>query len=280
VAHWVRIGSLIAAGVGVAIVVWGISTLRLAFADLGAKRQVDGEIVRCRALKRGESDFNYFAAIDDGTSLKIKAWLLDKETYDRLHEGDIVHATLSRHFRHVYQIETVKASRQVEPPAADTRANGAAGIGPAAAMMVAAPAIGPEGLITAEDAAAALGEPVKPAQDFTQREQAASLPHACIYAAASGREAGVIVAAASGPMVGLLARVYTHRTGDAIDVPAGHAYVHGNAVAVLTANTAVLITLQGATGDSKAALLQLATLAAQRLAGATPAPSPDEARAS
>ncbi|HEX5369641.1 MAG TPA: hypothetical protein VFY10_09545 [Dehalococcoidia bacterium] len=278
----VRIASVLLAIGGALLVVWGAATMRLAFADLGARRELDGEVVRCRVMPRGQNDHNYWAAVDDGSSLHLKAWLLDRATYDRLHEGDVVHASLSRNLAHVYKIDVTKATRQVDLPAEPQSTAGAgASSGPAAFFKIEASAIAPEALVTAEDAAAALGAPVKPAQELDMSKSnerlPMALPHGCFYAAQSGGNDGVFVAAACGPMVNTLMRIFARRSGDAVEVPSGQAYIHGNAVALLAHDTAVMITLRGGSGDAKAALAQLATCAAQRLSGPAAGASADAA---
>jgi hypothetical protein len=272
VSHWIRLGSLVAAGVGVAIIVWGVSTIRLAFRDFGAKREVEGELVRCRALQKGQNELNYYLGVDDGKSPTIKAWVVDKATYDRMHEGSIIHATLSSNFCHVYKIDVERASRQAELPSPEPKAQTMASANKISDLLsaIAGPSVDPTTLVTADEAAAALGEPVKPAQPMMeQRADMMGLPHACLYAAASGKQAGVVVAAASGKIVNLLSRLYSSKTGDAVEIAGHQAVIHGDSIALLTEDTAVMISLRGVKGDTRATLTQLATQAAGRLTGPT-----------
>jgi hypothetical protein len=41
--------------------------------DLGSRREVEGQVVRLRSYRRGENEYDYFAAVDDGRSDKVKA---------------------------------------------------------------------------------------------------------------------------------------------------------------------------------------------------------------
>jgi len=91
-------------------VVAGFGALRALFlvtravADLtGSPVRVEGELIRVRAF--GDKSKRYYAAVDDGHSIRIRAFLVPFSMYARLRQGDRVAATVTRHLRHVRSIE-------------------------------------------------------------------------------------------------------------------------------------------------------------------------------
>ncbi len=282
VARWVQLGSLVAAAGGVAVIAWGLRTAGIALADFGTKSEVRGEVVRCRTYQRNNGNkIDHFVAVDDGTDHHVKAWLVEPAIYNAVHEGDTVSATISPRLRHVSKIDVTSASHlpQVsQQPAATTapRMPNIPGLANLAAGFTAS--VDPATLVTADEAAAALGGPVKPVQPFMEPGTNGMLPRGCLYAAASGGHDGVSVATASGPMVKMLSSLYARsHSVNAIDIAGGQAYLQSDAIALVTGETVVMIRVHGGKGDTRAALQQLATQAASRLPGAATASASTQA---
>jgi Predicted membrane protein (DUF2207) C-terminal domain len=91
---WVRLVATVLAVVAVAVLGWGGWTALRALVDLGSRREVEGQVVRLRSWRRGENEHDYFAAVDDGRSDRIKAWLVPAAAYARLWEGVTARATV------------------------------------------------------------------------------------------------------------------------------------------------------------------------------------------
>lgn len=82
----------------------GILLLSRSLSDLtGSPVAQEGELLRLRAL--GDKSKRYYAAVDDGSSKRIRALVIDPALYARLRQGDLVVATVTRHLRHVRAIE-------------------------------------------------------------------------------------------------------------------------------------------------------------------------------
>jgi len=307
-AGWVRAGATVLAVAALLVAAWGAWTVLRAVLDLASRRQVEGQVVRRRAYSRGNDKTDHFMAVDTGRSDKLKAWLVPAATYARFREGAVVRATVGPRLGHVFQIELVSAPRAaVVVPASDgaqPEEQPAAGPGraadPAAAWMAGVagvptdPAavawmggvagvagvgadpgaeVDPAVVVTAEDAALALGEPVGPAQPLFQQPLPVGRMRGCRYPAASGA-GSVSVFTAAGDLVRLLARV-NRRFGTTVPEIGGEAFLRDDTIAVIQGRGAVSIRLQGdRVADRAAALRRLAASAAGRLAAAA-APSPD-----
>ncbi len=133
--------------------------------------------------------------------------------------------------------------------------------------------IDPAMVVTAEDAGAALGEPVGPAKPLIEQPLPVGRMRGCQYPAASGDRAWVSVFTAAGETVRLLARVH-HRLGEAVPGVGDQAYLRGDTIAIVREGVMVSIRLQGRhVPDRPAALKRLAAAAVQRLAAATETPA-------
>ena len=100
------IGALLVVLPAAAALVLGLGFLRAA-ADLWSTRQVTGQILRLR--KYGSDDkTRFYAAVDDGTSPKIRAWRVDSNLYSKLVQGDVVTATITPYLRYVRSITPVE----------------------------------------------------------------------------------------------------------------------------------------------------------------------------
>jgi hypothetical protein len=137
--------------------------------------------------------------------------------------------------------------------------------------------VDPAWVVTAEDAALALGEPVVPARPLIQQPSPVGRMRGCRYQAASGL-GSVSVFTAAGDLVGLLVRV-NRRFGDPDQGVGDEAFLRGDTIVVIKGEIAASIRVQGdQVPDRVAALRRLASTAAGRLAS-TAAPRPDDFRA-
>jgi predicted membrane protein DUF2207 len=283
-ARWARLVATVLAVLALLVVAWGAWTMLRAALDLVSRREVEGQVIRRRSYSRGNNKTDHFMAVDPGRSDKVRAWLVPAAVYGRFREGAVVRATVGPRLGHVFRIELAGEGRAAAPtleplPAAgpDRAADAPAGLAPAAGAASDPPAGAadpdPAELVTAEDAAAALGQAVGPARQVFQQPLPAGRLRGCQYRATSGRGT-VSVFTAAGELAGLLARL-NRRFGGV----GGEAVPHGDTVAVLRGDVAVSIRLQGdQVADRPAALRRLAATAAGRLAGLSdPLPDGDPA---
>jgi hypothetical protein len=98
-----------------AVLGWGGWTALRAVVDLGSRREVEGQGVRLRSWRRGENERDCFAAVDDGRSGKVRAWVVSAATYARLWEGVTVSATVGPRLGYVFRVELVGPSAVVRP---------------------------------------------------------------------------------------------------------------------------------------------------------------------
>ena len=84
----------------------GIGALSASFllgrslADLaGSPVTTEGEILRLRAI--GDKGKRYYVAVNDGSSARIRAFLVKREVYAQLAQGELVAVTATRHLRYV-----------------------------------------------------------------------------------------------------------------------------------------------------------------------------------
>jgi hypothetical protein len=271
--RWVRLVATVLAVVAVAVLGWGGWTALRALVDLGSRREVEGQVVRLRSWQRGENEHDYFAAVDDGRSDRVKAWLVPAATYARLWEGVTASATVGPRLGHVFRMDLVSP-----PPAAHPEPGSAAaapaGRQAAVVGVLADPGVevDPTTVVTAEDAAVALGEPVGPAEPLIEQPLPVGRMRACRYRAASGDRASVSVFTAAGETVRLLARVH-RRFGEAVPGLGAQAWLRGDTIAVVRGDAMVSIRLQGRqVPDRPAALRRLAAAAVGRLGAATETP--------
>lgn len=64
---------------------------------------VTGELLRLRVF--GDKGKRYYAAVDEGTSDRVRAFVVEPRLYARLEQGELVVATVTPHLRHVRSIE-------------------------------------------------------------------------------------------------------------------------------------------------------------------------------
>jgi hypothetical protein len=69
-------------------IVLGVAVVVMAGADWGREVEVTGPILRLRALGDEDEELRYYAAVDDGTSERIRAFRIGREQYERLAQGN------------------------------------------------------------------------------------------------------------------------------------------------------------------------------------------------
>jgi hypothetical protein len=256
--------------------------------DLVSRREVEGQVVRRRSYSRGNDKLDHFMAVDSGRSGRIKAWLVPAAVYGRFREGEVVRATIGPRLGHVFRVELVSESRTPATAAAPGetgvgragRGRGGAGWGaggdrdrpgwgPGAERLggwgPGRAGGGPGQVVTEEDAALALGEAIEAARPLVEQPLPVGRMRGCQYRATSGG-GSVSVFTAAGDLVRLLVRV-NRRFGETVPGVGGEAFLRGDMIAVVRGEVAVAIRLQGGqVADRPAALRQLATTAAGRLA--------------
>lgn len=114
VIHWIRIGTIIAIGVGALVLVWGVRTLLLSVTGLTTRLDVQGEIIRRRAFT-SDKKVTYFLALDDGKAARVRAWRVQSGTYHQWSEGSVVKAHITPRLGYVFKMEGVS---QTSPAAA------------------------------------------------------------------------------------------------------------------------------------------------------------------
>jgi hypothetical protein len=83
---------------------WGLLLVARSLADLaGPPVTREGELLRLRAI--GDKSKRWYAAVDDGSSKRIRAFVIEPALYARLRQGELVVATTTRHLHHVRAIE-------------------------------------------------------------------------------------------------------------------------------------------------------------------------------
>jgi hypothetical protein len=265
-ARWIRTASTLLAVVALLVAGWGVWTMLRAVLDLVSRREVEGQVVRRRSYSRGNDKLAHFMAVDSGRSDRVKAWLVPAAVYGRFREGGVVRATIGPRLGHVYRVEFVSEGR---PPATIAAPRELAGV-------LADPGVDPARMVTEGDAALALGEAVEAARPLVEQPLPVGRMRGCQYRAASGG-GSVSVFTAAGDLVRLLVRV-NRRFGEAVPGVGDEAFLRGDMIAVVRGEVAVSIRLQGGqVADRPAALRQLATTAAGRLAEpSTQAPASPE----
>jgi hypothetical protein len=76
-------------------IVLGVAVVVMAGADWGREVEVTGPILRLRALGDEDEELRYYAAVDDGTSERIRAFRIGREQYERLAQGNTVTVRLT-----------------------------------------------------------------------------------------------------------------------------------------------------------------------------------------
>jgi hypothetical protein len=106
-------GPVASASVGAALPFLAVGSVALlvalivfcrAIADLfGSPLTVRGEILRLRVY--GDKNKRRYVGVDDGTAPRIRAFVVEPMLYRLLEQGELVDVTVTRHLRHVREIE-------------------------------------------------------------------------------------------------------------------------------------------------------------------------------
>lgn len=126
--HAVHLAATILAFVVLVPLAWSVVQILSGLVDLVAAREVDGLVLRRRLRSRATplapravrwaidrayatraERSRWFVAVDDATSDVVAAWSVGAAVYDRLHQGQRVHAVVTRVLGHVRSIEIVPA---------------------------------------------------------------------------------------------------------------------------------------------------------------------------
>jgi hypothetical protein len=89
--------------IALSVVVLGTAAILVqAVADMRESREVTGTVLRLRRRSTGqENTYKYFVALDDGTASRIDAFLVRKDLYDSLSQGERVTLRLTPRLRYV-----------------------------------------------------------------------------------------------------------------------------------------------------------------------------------
>jgi hypothetical protein len=271
-AHWARIVSEVGFAVAALLIVWGIRTVLLSASDAFTSVTSEGVIIRLRDYKRGEDGHYYFAALDDGTRDRVKAWLVTYALYSRLGEGEKVRATFTPRLGHVVGVESLSPT----PDAPEEPAAGAPAKAPAlaanlvAGLMAAGAPQGPElpdpaSLVLEEDAASALGHPVLAARAIVNQRTPLGNVRGCQYDAASDSRSSLAVFVASGSVGALLNRAGAN-PGNPVSGIGDKAFVRGRSIVVEAGKFLLMISMPSDDhGDAAGTLTELASKAVSRL---------------
>ncbi|GII84088.1 hypothetical protein Ssi03_20780 [Sphaerisporangium siamense] len=261
-------------------------------ADLAAKEEAEGQIVRLRRFRVGGDDrprYAYRLALDDGRVREVKAYGITEELWSPLAEGDLVRARVGRRTGWVEAVEVLAGSRHrgaasyddtgehlLEAPEnlGEVRVFGRAP-GPVARRDEEEPG-GPSSLVTPADLRRALGVPFGPARAWTGgTPMPPSLAvRSCRYEATGGTPVTVDVHTAAGPRAvflialgGLLAR----EQGRPIPGMGGRAMLYPGVVAARTSQGAFAVHVRSPEGPPPpGALIGLARAVVARAEGRSP----------
>jgi hypothetical protein len=105
----IRIVARVGAGIGAVLIVWCAIELVLAIPDLWLRREVIGEVVRCRErwahpfwVRHGRAErVRWFVAIDPGGTDRVVAMSVPSKHWARFSQGDIVRVEVTSSLRHL-----------------------------------------------------------------------------------------------------------------------------------------------------------------------------------
>lgn len=98
-------------------IVRGLVMLWFAVTDFGANREVEGLVLRSYAHSSSNDQDWWEAAVDDGTSDRVRAWRGTGQLPPELQEGNRVRATITRHLCTFKSAEVLSAQPTPYPPA-------------------------------------------------------------------------------------------------------------------------------------------------------------------
>ncbi len=93
----VVVGAVVSAllWLALALIVPGAAVVVMAAGDWGRGVEITGPILRLRALGDEDEELRYYAAVDDGSSERIRALRIGREQYERLAQGRTITVRLS-----------------------------------------------------------------------------------------------------------------------------------------------------------------------------------------
>ncbi|WP_424535439.1 DUF2207 family protein [Sphaerisporangium viridialbum] len=275
------LGAAAAAGVPIAFAV----------ADLTGRTEMEGQIVRLRAIQVGSNGndqpkYAYWVALDDGHLRDVKAFCVEEGKWNRLAEGDRVRARVFRRIGWVHEIEVLDRSRHRDAASYDDTGelllNAPENLGevPVLARPGQTPAEGVDGrtaaLITPGDLRRALGITTGPAGPYPERlpTPAWLAVRSCRYETTGGTPVTVDVHAASGARGGylmVLGHLLTRVEGRQVSGVGTGAMLYPGVVAARTSEGTFAIHVHSPAGPPpEDALVDLALTAAARMEGRSP----------
>jgi hypothetical protein len=247
-----------------------------AVVDLGSRRSFRGLVLRMRKFSTSSNrngSVRYTVAVDDGKASKVKAFVVSRDVWGRTSQGDLVDVTVGPRLGYVFGLHRSGPADADAVPAdtpipghqdAPARSELAGVAGLFAAMAGRGVAVDPAALVTGEDAARALGEPVGPPEPVLDGGPGGGV-RACQYQARSGDHASVLVFVASDAMARMISR-FNRRAAAAVPELGGHALLREDMIAIATDDLMVSIRLRGPGGVRRdTALKQLGAAAMTRL---------------
>jgi hypothetical protein len=92
----------------------GLYVVIAAALDLFTRVDVTGQVLRLRRF--GSSDkHTYHVAVDDGRSIRVRAWIVPRALYSGVTEGDVVRATVSPNLGYVHSLQALTAPTAAQP---------------------------------------------------------------------------------------------------------------------------------------------------------------------
>ncbi|GGL06345.1 hypothetical protein Sme01_66530 [Sphaerisporangium melleum] len=268
--------------------------IAFAVADLAARAEIVGQVIRLRAFQVDSSEddsarYAYWVAVDDGHRRRVKAFGIGESLWRTLAEGDVIRARAGRRLGWVHAVEVLRRSRHRGASSYDDtgehplEAPENLGEALALARSPGIPARGAGGgdagaaaLVTRADLRRVLGVPVGPAEAYT-----GTLPtpqwlrvRSCRYQGTGGDPVTVDVHMASGPHGGYLmalGHLLTRVEGRRVPRMDGAAMLYPGVVSVRAAAGAVAIHVHSPAGPPPpGALIELARIAASRMERPSP----------
>jgi hypothetical protein len=100
---------LLALVVPALVVVGGLFFALRAAADLFSDKEVTGEIVRLRITESEGEETEHYVAVDNGSSPEVRAWLVRRQLYAGLEQGQVVTARVTPRLGYVHSIRPAPA---------------------------------------------------------------------------------------------------------------------------------------------------------------------------
>jgi hypothetical protein len=241
----------------VAVVVMGRSFLKGVTGP--SQVEVVGQVIKrwVETLPRDDRDVEYhWVAVDDGRAAEAPAWVLPRATYGAIQVGSIVRIRADPRRNTFLGLEVLEQPRELE----SRLAAAGGGLGPAEDRDL--PSLDLTRLITADEAAAALGEPVVPPFCIAVGASTAS----CLWRPTSGRPSSLTVTVATGLWANRALRA-ARRRGQPVANIGDEAFLLAGPTCVVRCGSRIMkLIFRDAPGpDSAGTLVRLAGLAVDRV---------------